>query len=198
MSFLLPLVKHLRAFHSGKEIRKRDGFTLIELMAVIAIIGILSTLMLPEIGTIRERAEKVVCMGHLRSLHVALGSYLNDNEQWPQLPKDANGAEADLSPQDEEQFWFDALKDYGIGVKDWQCPTLTRLLGLNNPNADTSEAPKMHYTPTHFDDNPLTPRKWAAMPWLVENGDIHHGGALIIRADGAVRTDMEAVNAFGN
>jgi len=176
----------------------KAGFTLLELVVVVSIIGILAALLLPEISTLRERAEKVVCAGHLRSLHVALGSYLNDNEQWPQLPKDANGEEMDITPQDEEQFWLDALKDYGVLAKDWQCPTLTRLLGLNNAKVDTSEAPKMHYTPTHFDDSPLTPRKWPSMPWLIEISDIHHGGALLIRADGAVQTEREALKSASN
>ena len=167
-------------------------------MVVVAIIGILATLLAPTVGTMRERAEKVVCMGHLRSLYAAFASYLNDNQQWPQLPQDANGEELDISLQDQEQVWFDALKDYGVAAKDWQCPTLTRLLGLGTPSADTAEAPKIHYTPTHFDDNPLTPRRYASMPWLVEIEDIHHGGALLIRADGAVQTETEALNASGN
>jgi len=167
-------------------------------MVVVALIGILATLFAPEIGSLRDRAEKVICTGHLRSLYAAFSAYLNDNEQWPQLATDASGEEADLSQQDEEQVWFDALKDYGIAEKDWQCPTLTRLLGLNDPSADTSEAPKMHYTPTHFDDNPLSPRMWPTMPWLIEIEDIHHGGALLIRADGAVRTDLEALSTSGH
>ena len=167
-------------------------------MVVISIIGILSTLLLPEISTVRGRAEKVVCMGHLRTLHVALGSCLNDNEEWPQPPQDANGEEQDLTPDQEAQFWFDALKEYGVTAKDWQCPTLSRQLGLNIVGSDTSDVPKMHYTPTNFDDNPLTPRKWPSMPWLVEISDIHQGGALLIRADGAIRTDTQALQEAGN
>ena len=164
-------------------------------MVVMGIIGVLLTLFSPELGTMRERAEKVVCMGHLRSLHAALGAYLTDNEQWPQYPTDANGDEIELSQEQDEQFWFDALTDYGITQKDWQCPTLTRQLGLTS---GTSDAIKIHYTPTNFDDNPLTPRKWPGMPWLVEVADVHHGGCLMIRTDGAVLTVDAALRESSN
>ena len=176
----------------GRATRRSGGFTLLELLIVIALIGILTTLYAPQLGTIRERAEKVVCMGRLRSLHVALGSYLNDYEIWPQLPTDSTGKQQDLTTQQEEQFWFDALKEYGTTEKDWRCPTLTRQLGLNlgDPNSDI---PRMHYTPTNFDDNPLTPRKYPSMPWLIEIADIHHGGTLMIRADGAVQPVTDAL-----
>ena len=162
------------------------AFTLVELMVTIAIIGILSTLLLPELSTLPERAGKVVCIGHLRSLHVSLGAYLNDNEIWPQCPDDAEGAAA-------EQFWFDALKDYGGDPNIWLCPTLVRQLGSDF--ATNSEAPKMHYTPTQFDDNPMTPRKWASQPWLIEIGDMHHCGNLMIRADGAVQSLRDALQS---
>ena len=182
-------MKRPPSFHFGKECRREEGFTLLELLIVIALIGILTTLYAPQLGTVRERAEKVVCMGHLRSLHVALGAYLSDNETWPQCPENLEGAA-------EEQFWFDALKEYGVTQKDWQCPTLSRQLGINS-GADTSDAPKMHYMPANFDDNPMTPRRWPGMPWLVEIADIHHGGALMIRADGAVQTDLSILQAGG-
>jgi len=172
------------AFHSREESRGRAAFTLLELVVTIAIIGILATLLLPQVGSLRERADKVVCMGHLRSLHVSLGCYLNDNEQWPQCPDTLEGAAA-------EQFWFDALADYGAPQGVWLCPTLLRRMG-SEFTAPASDVPKMHYTPTPFDDNPATPRKWAGMPWLIEISDVHHGGSLIIRADGSIQSVDEA------
>lgn len=170
----------------------KAGFTLIELLVTIAIIGILVTLSAPELGTLRERAEKVVCMGHLRSLHCAFGAYLNDNEHWPQFPTDSTGTEVDLTEAQEAQFWMDALKDYGVTESTWQCPTMLRLLG-NEVNDPTAGAPIIHYTPTQFDDGPLTPRKWPGMPWLIEISDLHHGGNLMIRADGAVQSFNQAM-----
>lgn len=151
-------------------------------MIVVALIGVLATLAVPEISKLRDKAGKVVCAGHLRSLHCSLGAYLNDNEMWPQCPDS-------VSESDDEQFWVDTLKDYGAPESVWKCPSLTRHLG---DNAAPDEH-KIHYTPTQFDDSPLTPRKWASQPWLIEISDAHGGSNLLIRADGAVQTVKEAV-----
>ena len=182
------------SFPSRKEALCSKGFTLIELLVTIAIIGILLTLSAPELGTLRERAEKVVCMGHLRSLHCALGAYVNDNEQWPQLPTDSTGAEVELSRAQENQFWLDALRDYGVTEKDWKCPTMTRLLGTDSSAAD-SDGFQLHYDAADFDGSPTTPRKWPGQPWVWEKADVHHGGTLMIRADGAVQTLQSAFPA---
>ena len=179
-------MKKHAAFHSWEEVCCANvGFTVLELLVVVAIVGILATLMVPQMSDLGERAQRVVCTGHLRSLHVSLGAYLNDNEFWPQCPDELGDAAA-------EQFWLDVLKEYGADEATWRCPTLARQLGASLTSG-TSEAPRLHYTPTQFDDNPLTPRKWAGQPWLIEIGDMHHCGNLFIRADGAVQTMNDAL-----
>ncbi len=169
------------------------GFTLVELLIVIGIIGVLTALFAPELATVRERAEAVICMGHLRSLHVSFGSYLNDYEMWPQLPKDSNGAEVDLSVQQEDQFWLNTLKDYGADENVWRCPTRRRSL-VQSADPDVS---KLDYTPTSFDDDPMTPRRWPGMPWLIDQGG-HHGVNLMVRADGAVQSVQDALRESSN
>ena len=181
---------------SAFRFRGGSGFTLVELLIVIALIGILTTLFAPELASVRERAEKVVCMGHLRSLHVSFGAYLNDYEMWPQMPKDGTGEPADLTPQQEDQVWLDALKDYGADENVWRCPTRRRLLASESSATD-SEASKLDYTPTAFDDDPTTPRRWPGMPWLIDQGG-HHGENLMIRADGAVQSVQNALQEANN
>ena len=173
------------SFRSREEAFFKEGFTLVELLVAIGLIGVLATLSAPQLGTARERIEKIVCIGHLRSLHVSLGAYLNDNEEWPQCPEDLEG-------ETEEKFWFDALKDYGAQENVWQCPTTVRRLG-SDMDVSSSNIPKMHYTPTTFDDNPMSPRLWATMPWLIERGDAHHGGNLAIFPDGSVQSIIVGV-----
>lgn len=57
-------------------------FTLIELLIVIAIIGILLTLLLPSLKKSREIALKAVCLSNCKQTHNAALLYAKDNKQW--------------------------------------------------------------------------------------------------------------------
>jgi prepilin-type N-terminal cleavage/methylation domain-containing protein len=56
-------------------------FTLIELLIVIAIIGILVTLLLPSLAKAREAAKSAVCMSNLSQINKAAAMYLHDNNE---------------------------------------------------------------------------------------------------------------------
>lgn len=64
--------------------RKRFGFTLLELLAVIAIIGILVALLLPAIQGVRSQARKSRCANHLKQIGIALQNY---HEIYRMFPK---------------------------------------------------------------------------------------------------------------
>ncbi len=66
----------------------RIGFTLMELLVVIVIIGILASLLFPVLGRIQDRGREVKCVSNLRQLHTAAMSYVNSNEG--RLPRAAS------------------------------------------------------------------------------------------------------------
>lgn len=64
--------------------KKSKGFTLIELMIVVAIIGILAAVAIPRFSDMLEKAREGATKGNIGAIKSAITIYYGDNEgQWP-------------------------------------------------------------------------------------------------------------------
>ena len=89
---------------------RSKGFTLMEILVVIAIILVLAAIAFPVFATVQNRANKAVALNNMRQLGSAAGSYMSQNDG--QLPsEDAKGTDtwASAALPDNAKAWYNAL-----------------------------------------------------------------------------------------
>ena len=58
---------------------KRSGFTLVELLVVVAIVAILASMLLPALGRAKAKARSIQCLSNLNQLSLAVRMYAGDH-----------------------------------------------------------------------------------------------------------------------
>jgi prepilin-type N-terminal cleavage/methylation domain-containing protein len=66
--------------------RFNKAFTLLEMLVVVAILGILAALLLPVLAKAKEKARSAMCQNNLKQLGVAARLSLDANGTWPVQP----------------------------------------------------------------------------------------------------------------
>jgi general secretion pathway protein G len=79
--------------------RKDRGFTLIELLIVVAIIGIIAAIAIPNLLNAIDRGKQKRTMADMRSIGTAVESYAVDNNKYPvHAAGAASNLDADVQP----------------------------------------------------------------------------------------------------
>src|SRR5262249_31093114 len=99
---------------SGKRM-KRNGFTLVEVLVVLALIAVLLALLLPAVQQAREAARRTDCLSHLRQIGLAVHSYydVNSGRFFLHHPFDADvSSNASSADSFAEIYWEDKLMPF--------------------------------------------------------------------------------------
>lgn len=110
--------------------RSLRAFSLIELIVVIAIVGMLAVMAVPELGRVQDRAQSVTCVNNLRQIGVAVLSYVGENDNtYPEIePNEIDPVYDDKNPAEEgtEEFevkpLYATLEPYGLTTNVLKCP----------------------------------------------------------------------------
>ena len=66
-----------------KILSRKSGFSLVELLTVIAIIAILAAIIFPVMGKVRDSARQNQCMTNLKQIALAVQAFKTDNRKYP-------------------------------------------------------------------------------------------------------------------
>ena len=66
-----------------KTLRSNKGFTLIELLIVVAIIGILAAIAIPQFSAYRAKAYNAAANSDLKNMKTGMEAYMADRQAYP-------------------------------------------------------------------------------------------------------------------
>jgi prepilin-type N-terminal cleavage/methylation domain-containing protein/prepilin-type processing-associated H-X9-DG protein len=108
-------MKMENSFLPRKKMKRSQAFTLVELLVVIAVVGILAGLLLGALSVAKKDSLRVACLDRLKQINLGVRMYADDSGgKLPDVP-------AGLYPNGTRFFYKELVKSY-LGMRGTSCP----------------------------------------------------------------------------
>ncbi len=132
----------------------RRAFTLVEILVIIAIIGVLVALLLPAVQAAREAARRMQCQNNLKQIGLALLNYESTHKQFPS----GYLSDLDASKNDTGPGWGWAT----LILPQMEETTLFNSIHIDRPIEDSSNTARLSVIPNYLCPTEDFRRTWTA------------------------------------
>jgi prepilin-type N-terminal cleavage/methylation domain-containing protein len=203
----MPLV-----LHRGRDRRAGTaGFTLVELLVVIFMMGVLAALLLPALSTAKEKSRRAVCQSNIRQLLTVLFTFANEHEDRLPSSLDNLGYYHSIRLSDET---FTNLVDLAGSSNIFYCPNIAFAPGAGNVQQHDNKGYVIGYNylagavegtpkgndfwvmPSKFTDSPTNELIADANYWTPEGSSGSFPGGMKVAPHGAMGAAIVRGSSF--
>ncbi len=177
--------------------RRLGGFTLIEVLVVVAIIALLIAILLPSLTEAREQAKRAVCLSNLKSLGTAASAYIfteKDRFCWLQKTwffggRKGNGEvtwggwdiPAERRPLN--RYVYQGKMRNSMSLEAYRCPADFGVRLNNEPDSQATKSPGYDVLGTSYQANHNWSSYADSSSYMSPGGEGYTGAALDQRID---------------
>jgi len=177
------------------------GFTIVELMIVVLLIGLLLAIAIPAFQRAQLHAQRLECKNNLRNIHTALATYANANSGL--LPTNEPGGEEKYPWPPARETPGPLLEDLSTNLIGWRGNTAAARQqgkvpwGLGKLHAQLGEDLSVLFCPTDARRDAAAYRRVFRDDGSLDGGDTPHCSYLYRGRDAPDKVDTTAIRFFG-